>query len=133
MQPHPTDVSDQMRKETSFTIEGQSLSLLLFFFFFLNSPRSPFNLSAANSQQTIEHLRATPSLSSLVYVPRVYPELSSERVLVMEYCNGAKINERERIEAWHFRGGVKGVMDTVLDLFAAMTFEWKFVHADPHP
>lgn len=102
-------VSEQMRRETDFLIETE------------------------NARKTIEKLKATPSLRNDVYVPVVYPELSTNRIITMELVQGCRINDVEAIAKYKFKGGFRGVMDTVLDLFAVQIFEWRWVHCDPHP
>ncbi|CDZ98187.1 Predicted unusual protein kinase [Phaffia rhodozyma] len=102
-------VSEQMRRETDFRIE------------------------ADNSRRTDQFLSKTPSLQGQVYIPKVYPQYSGERIMTMEYVNGCRINDREQLDKWDFRGGLRRTMDIVLDLFACQTFEWGWVHCDPHP
>lgn len=103
-------VSEQMRRETSFRIE------------------------ADNASRTAALLKETPGLRDEVYIPGVLSELSTDRVLVMEYIEGGvRINERQRLEAFGFKGGMKSIMDPVLNLFAVQLFVWRWVHCDPHP
>jgi predicted unusual protein kinase regulating ubiquinone biosynthesis (AarF/ABC1/UbiB family) len=66
-----------------------------------------------------------------VYAPRVYPELSSRRVLTTEYVEGIKVTEKAKLEA----AGVD-----ILTLLShgvranlAQLFEHGLFHADPHP
>jgi predicted unusual protein kinase regulating ubiquinone biosynthesis (AarF/ABC1/UbiB family) len=66
-----------------------------------------------------------------VYAPRVYPELSSRRVLTTEYIEGIKVTEKEELET----AGVD-----ILTLLShgvranlAQLFEHGLFHADPHP
>jgi len=66
-----------------------------------------------------------------VHVPRVYDELSTRRVLSMEYISGIPVIERERLRAEGY--------DCVLisrrgaDVLLKASMEHGFFHADPHP
>lgn len=91
-----------------------------------------FHIETENARKTIEKLKGTPSLKDDVYIPLVYPELSTDRIITMEYVKGVRINEVDAIANFRFKGGFRGVMDTVLDLFAVQIFDWRWVHCDPH-
>lgn len=48
-----------------------------------------------NARQTSEFIASEPSLRGKVYVPRVYEELSTKRVMVAEWIDGVGVAERE--------------------------------------
>ncbi|KAL7421425.1 hypothetical protein Q5752_004311 [Cryptotrichosporon argae] len=104
-------VSSQMRLETSFTHE------------------------ADNARRCAELLARTPQLKDDVYVPRVFGEAEGckggERVMVMEWVDGCRLNDREQLEKWGL--SLRECMDIAISLNSAMTFSWGFVHCDPHP
>jgi len=66
-----------------------------------------------------------------IYVPKVYRELTTGRVLTMEFVDGIKISDVERFESLGLDrrtvalNGAKAVLKEV--------FEHGFFHADPHP
>ncbi|RKY04903.1 hypothetical protein DRP77_02540 [Candidatus Poribacteria bacterium] len=66
-----------------------------------------------------------------VYVPKVYWELTTRRVLTMEFVDGIKISDVERFESLGLDrrtvalNGAKAVLKEI--------FEHGFFHADPHP
>lgn len=68
---------------------------------------------------------------SRVYVPKVYREVSTDRILTMEYINGIKASEIALLE--------KANLDRYeiarlgLDLIMKQIFIYGFFHADPHP
>ena len=66
-----------------------------------------------------------------VYVPKVFRDTTTERVLTMEYIDGIKASEIERIEA----EGLDRKLITArgADLILKQIFDYGFVHADPHP
>lgn len=65
-----------------------------------------------------------------VYVPRVFDEALSPRVLVTEWIDSVKLHQTEKVIADY---DVPAVMDTVVRSFADLVFLHGFVHADPHP
>lgn len=62
----------------------------------------------------------------------------------MEWIDGVRLSDRRGIEhlmgedkhastEMVLRGGVKTIMQTMVELFSAQIFEWGWVHCDPHP
>ena len=96
-----------------------------------------------------------PSLAGRVYIPKVYPEYSTKKVMTAEWIDGVRLSDRGAIrrlmgegrqddlieekskggkfEGVRLKGGVKAVMQTMVDLFSAQMFEMGWVHCDPHP
>jgi ubiquinone biosynthesis protein len=66
-----------------------------------------------------------------VCIPTVYPDLTTEKVLVMERFEGMRIDDIEGIEAL----GVDRaeLAKRGVDIYFKMIFEDGFFHADPHP
>jgi ubiquinone biosynthesis protein len=66
-----------------------------------------------------------------VYVPKVFRETTTERVLTMEYIDGVKSSEIGRIE----KEGLDRKIITArgADLILKQVFDHGFFHADPHP
>lgn len=65
-----------------------------------------------------------------IYVPEVYPELSSMRILCMEYIDAIKVTDVDKLEAAGLDRpdlAVRGI-----NLYHEMTFDHGFFHADPH-
>ena len=66
-----------------------------------------------------------------IYVPRVYWELTTPQILTMEYIDGIKLKDFEKLEAAGLDkrtiaiNGAKAILQQV--------FEYGFFHADPHP
>jgi ubiquinone biosynthesis protein len=67
--------------------------------------------------------------SEKVYIPKVYYEYSSKRVLVMEYLDGFKITSYDRLK----KSEKILVALALIDAYYTMVFESGFFHADPHP
>jgi ubiquinone biosynthesis protein len=66
-----------------------------------------------------------------VYVPKVYDEYSSPKVICQEFVNGHKFNDVPAIVASGLTP--KDAAKTGLDLYFIQIFEHGFFHADPHP
>ena len=64
-----------------------------------------------------------------IHVPRVYAELTRERLLVMEYVQGSKIKETDR----HNRPNAEALAKSGLKAVVKQILEHGFFHADPHP
>src|SRR5438034_8993052 len=64
-------------------------------------------------------------------VPTVMSDLSTERLLVMDYINGIKITDREALE----QAGISPheVARLLNELYAEQMLHLGILHADPHP
>ncbi|KAL7934351.1 ABC1 family domain-containing protein [Trichoderma chlorosporum] len=100
-----------------------------------------FENEAANSMRIAELVKSDPDLSTRVYIPQVYTELTTKRVLTSEWIHGAKLWDKDIITGARNISDTSGgmglkevdIMTTVIDLFSAQMFKWGFVHCDPHP
>ena len=86
-----------------------------------------FRKESANLQEFARLNKAV----AFIDCPRVYPELSNEYVLVMEYVDGIPIQETERLLAAGYE--VKEIGEKILDNYASQILDFGFFHADPHP
>jgi ubiquinone biosynthesis protein len=66
-----------------------------------------------------------------VLFPRVFPELSSERVLTMTFMEGVKISRKAELEALGI--DANAVAKLLVETFYKQLFVDGFFHADPHP
>lgn len=66
-----------------------------------------------------------------LYIPRPYRELSSKRVLTMEFVSGCKITDVKQLKAWGLSPEI--LAQRGLQLYLMQIFEYGFFHADPHP
>ncbi|MBZ0233456.1 MAG: AarF/ABC1/UbiB kinase family protein [Deltaproteobacteria bacterium] len=66
-----------------------------------------------------------------VHIPRVYDELSTDKLLVLEFVDGRPLTDIPALE----QTGVdlRTVASSIADLYATMIFEHGFFHGDPHP
>jgi ubiquinone biosynthesis protein len=65
------------------------------------------------------------------YVPKPYRDLSTDRVLIIEFVKGCKITDVDKLTAW----GLKptDIAERGLDIYLTQIFEFGYFHADPHP
>ncbi|MBI2859895.1 MAG: hypothetical protein HYX91_00115 [Chloroflexi bacterium] len=66
-----------------------------------------------------------------IRVPAVYPELSTRRLITMEYIEGVNIADTQKLKEAGYDLGLIARRGAVLALKAV--FEHGFFHADPHP
>ncbi|TBU43047.1 ABC1-domain-containing protein [Dichomitus squalens] len=111
-----------------------------------------FEAEVRNATETTSYIAREPRLADRVYVPKVYPEYSTKKVMTAEWIDGVRLSDRRGIErlmgsdaressrpplaADRFpvlKGGSEWVMRTMVDLFSAQIFDWGWVHCDPHP
>jgi ubiquinone biosynthesis protein len=86
-----------------------------------------FRLEANNMQRFGDNFRD----DAYVHVPKVYHELCSERLLVMEYIDGIGVSETEKLVAGQY--DIPLIARHCADVLLASTLEHGFYHADPHP
>ncbi|XP_007939597.1 aarF domain-containing protein kinase 1 [Orycteropus afer afer] len=67
----------------------------------------------------------------LMEVPRIYWELSTKRVLLMEFVDGGQVNDRSYME--RNKIDVNEVSRHLGKMYSEMIFVNGFVHCDPHP
>lgn len=81
--------------------------------------------------QNLETIKKNLKSHKDVVIPRIYPEVSSESVLVLEYIGGIKINNVKALDD----AGVdrKRLARRVAKIFFTMLLSQDLFHADPHP
>ncbi|KAI9741101.1 MAG: hypothetical protein M1834_002814 [Cirrosporium novae-zelandiae] len=117
---------------------------------------------ASNSEKTRQFISQEPGLRDSTYVPKIFPEYSTKRVLVAEWIDGVSIAQKEILTGlWkgeeyvgkpllqsevspHASDGQseevyglglqpKEIMNSVMNLFSAQIFKSGNIHCDPHP
>ena len=66
-----------------------------------------------------------------IYVPRIYREATTERILTMEYIPGVKASEVAILDQQGFDRKI--IASRGADLILEQVFQYGFFHADPHP
>ncbi|XP_077215011.1 ABC2 homolog 9 [Tasmannia lanceolata] len=90
-----------------------------------------FLCEAKHSERCLDNFkRLSPHIADYVYAPKVFWNLSTSKLLTMEFMDGAGITDVNAIR----RLGIqpKEVAKLISQAFAEMTFKHGFVHCDPH-
>ncbi|WP_370549593.1 ABC1 kinase family protein [Hymenobacter sp. BT559] len=88
-------------------------------------------LDYTQEARAMEQLRKLYESYTTFYIPKVYRELSTSKVLVIEFVNGCKITDKAQLLAWGL--SPETVAETGMDIYLTQIFEFGFFHADPHP
>lgn len=86
-----------------------------------------YTIEASNMERFARQFMNDPT----IHVPKVYMDLSTERVLTMEFIDGIKISEIEQIDAAGLDRSI--ITQHGANLFLKQVFDYGFFHADPHP
>ncbi|MDA8239306.1 MAG: AarF/ABC1/UbiB kinase family protein [Nitrospiraceae bacterium] len=78
-----------------------------------------------------ERIRGNFADDKRIYVPRIYWELTSKRVLTMEKVSGIKITDFESIDKAGYNR--RRIAENAAHVALTMTYDHGFFHADPHP
>ncbi|KAF8402659.1 hypothetical protein HHK36_010748 [Tetracentron sinense] len=90
-----------------------------------------FVVEAKNNQKCLDNFRKlSPHIADYIYAPTVYWNLSTSKLLTMEFMDGVQVNDVKTIQ----RLGIQPneVAKLVSQVFAEMIFKHGFVHCDPH-
>ena len=100
---------------------------------------------------TAKFIAEEPRLRDKVYIPQVYENYTTKKVMTAEWIDGVRMTDRngikqlmgERVDAISedsaahrfptLKGGISTILTTMVDLFSVQIFEWGWVHCDPHP
>lgn len=66
-----------------------------------------------------------------LYIPTVYSQFSSKKVLTIEYCQGVKISEVKQLQNWGL--DLEKLAQNLVEMYCQMILVDGFYHADPHP
>nr|WP_320011730.1 AarF/ABC1/UbiB kinase family protein [uncultured Desulfobulbus sp.] len=86
-----------------------------------------FSIELANIQRFARQFAGNRD----IHVPEVYPELSTERLLVMEHIQGIKASQVELLREQGY--DLTKIAQRGADLVMEQIFVHGFFHADPHP
>ena len=88
-------------------------------------------LDYTSEARSMEQLRKLYESYTTFYIPKPYRELSTSRILIIEFVNGCKIADKAQLLAWNLNP--ETVAETGMDIYLTQIFEFGFFHADPHP
>jgi len=88
-------------------------------------------LDYKNEARNIDNFRNYYKDDSTFYVPKVYRELSTAKVMVLELVKGCKITDIETLKSYGLNP--KQIAENGMQIYLRQMFEHGFFHADPHP
>ncbi|KAG5557972.1 hypothetical protein RHGRI_008026 [Rhododendron griersonianum] len=90
-----------------------------------------FLVEAKNSVKCMDNFRKlSPHVADCVYAPMVYWNLSTSKLLTMEFIDGAQVTDVKKIQGLGIQPN--DVAKLLSQAFAEMMFRHGFVHCDPH-
>ena len=81
--------------------------------------------------RSMEQFRKLYAAYTTFHIPRPFRELSTARVLVIEFVSGCKITDKAQLLAWGLDPAA--VAENGMDIYLTQIFEFGVFHADPHP
>jgi ubiquinone biosynthesis protein len=81
--------------------------------------------------RSMEQFRSLYHAYETFHIPKPYRELSTARVLVIEFVSGCKITDKAQLLEWGL--SPEKVAETGMDIYLTQIFEFGIFHADPHP
>lgn len=91
----------------------------------------PLELDFLNEGRNAEKVAQMLSHFTFLKVPQIHWELSTKRILTMEFAEGGQVNDRDYMR----RHGidVNQISQNLGKMYSEMIFVQGFVHCDPHP
>ncbi len=86
-----------------------------------------YTIEASNMERFARQFLDTPT----IYIPKVYRERTTSRVLTTEFIDGIKVSHLDKLAA----AGLdrKKLTENGADILFKQVFDYGFFHADPHP
>ena len=91
----------------------------------------PLELSFLQEGKNAEKVSNMFSHFDWLKVPRIHWTLSTDRILVMEFCSGGFIDDAVYLKKHNI--DLTGVSKKIGQMYADMIFKHGYVHCDPHP
>uniref|UniRef100_A0A8C0M7U8 AarF domain-containing protein kinase 1 n=3 Tax=Canis lupus familiaris TaxID=9615 RepID=A0A8C0M7U8_CANLF len=91
----------------------------------------PLELDFLNEGRNSEKVAQMLKHFDFLKVPRIYWDLSTKRVLLMEFVDGGQVNDRDYMEKNKI--DVNEISRHLGKMYSEMIFVNGFVHCDPHP
>ena len=86
-----------------------------------------FRIEAANAKKTFENFKN----SHLLYVPKIFDEYTTKKILVMEYVDGIPVTDVNQMKEKGL--DLKKLSENGVQIFLKQVFDDNFFHADMHP
>lgn len=122
-------MKDMAKFLEKYDVNAKNINLLYIVETFENMLKK--ELSLTNERKNIERFENNFKENEHIHVPVVYKELSNNRILCMEFIEGIKITDKEKLEEAGFNP--KEIASLGLELYIKQVMKYGFFHADPHP
>ena len=86
-----------------------------------------FRIEAANAKKTFENFQN----NDLLYVPKIFDEYTTKKILVMEYIDGIPVTDVNQMTQKGL--DLKKLSENGVQIFLKQVFDDNFFHADMHP
>lgn len=120
------EVAEAMEKYSTQVKAFQPLKLVESFEKSVNE-----ELSFLREMDNMEHFAKNFKGNEAIYVPLLYRELSNDRIICMEWVDGIKVSQLEKLKESNIDSSA--VAKVGVDLYLEQVLEHGFFHADPHP
>ncbi|XP_028994831.1 aarF domain-containing protein kinase 1 isoform X3 [Betta splendens] len=91
----------------------------------------PLELDFLNEGRNAERVAAMLGHFPFLKIPKIHWDLSTKRILTMEFAEGGQVNDRDYMEKHSIN--VNKISENLGKLYSEMIFVHGFVHCDPHP
>lgn len=122
-------MKDMAKFLEKYDVNAKNINLLYIVETFENMLKKEFSLT--NERKNMERFENNFKGNEHIHVPVVYKKLSNNRILCMEFIEGIKITDKEKIEKTGFNP--KEIASLGLELYIKQVMKYGFFHADPHP
>lgn len=122
-------MKDMAKFLEKYDVNAKNINLLYIVETFENMLKK--ELSLTNERKNMERFENNFKGNEHLHVPVVYKELSNNRILCMEFIEGIKITDKEKLEKTGFNP--KEIASLGLELYIKQVMKYGFFHADPHP
>ena len=88
-------------------------------------------ISLLNERYNIERFAKNFKGNDKITVPKVYPQISSDRILTMEFIDGVKVTDKDQLKSMGL--DLEEIVDNGINLYLEQVIVHGFFHGDPHP
>lgn len=88
-------------------------------------------LDYRNEARNIDKFRAMYLSMPELYIPKAFTDLTTSKILVVEFAQGCKVSDVYQIREWGL--DPKKIAENGMKIYLTMIFEYGLFHADPHP
>jgi ubiquinone biosynthesis protein len=84
-----------------------------------------------NLQRFANNYKNDPDFKGEVYLPKVYQQFTTGKVLTLEYIQGIKVSDYKKLDGGGFDKEI--IATRLINSYFKQVFDYGFFHADPHP